>query len=91
MPYNFGQSDCGFLRATLPVEPDSAEMLTITTFAITGFTDRAPGPAGPTERPRTAKKRALLVHASATRSSVDPDPVLSVALGWSGREDEFQF
>jgi hypothetical protein len=92
LPFNFGQSDCGFLRTALPVdESDGAEMLTITTEAITGFTDRAPGPAGPTMRPRTARKRALLVHASATRSSADPDPVLSIALGWSGREDEFQF
>jgi hypothetical protein len=91
-PFNFGQSDCGFLRTALPVEEsDGDEMLTITTEAITGVTDRTPGPAGVTTRPRTARKRALLVHASATRSSADPDPVLSIALGWSGREDEFQF
>jgi hypothetical protein len=90
-PLNFGNSDCGFLRATLPAASDSAEMATVTTTAITGVTIPPPRTDGSNERPRTARRRTLLVHASATRSSVDPEPVLSVALGWSGREDEFQF
>jgi hypothetical protein len=90
-PFNFGNSDCGFLRATLPATADSAEMATVTTTAITGITIPPPRTDGPNERPRTARRRTLLVHASATRSSVDPEPVLSIAMGWSGREDEFQF
>jgi hypothetical protein len=90
-PFNFGSSDCGFLRATLPATADSAEMATVTTTAITGITIPPPRTDGSNERPRTARRRTLLVHASATQSSVDPEPVLSIAMGWSGREDEFQF
>lgn len=88
--FNFGHSDCGFLRATFPAT-DGAEMATFFTTAITGFTQPPPRTDGQTARPRTARRRTLLVFASATRSSVDHEPVLSVAFGWGGREDEFQF
>jgi hypothetical protein len=86
---NFGSSDCGFLRATIPA--DDAEMATFTTSVITAVTLPAPATDGPPGRPRTARRRGLLVFASATNSSADREPVLSVTFGWGGREEEFQF
>jgi len=85
----FGQSDCGFLRVTIPA--DDAEMVTFTTTAITKVDVPPPSTDGLPGRPRTARRRGLLVFASATRSSADPEPVVSITFGWSGREEEFQF
>jgi hypothetical protein len=86
----FGGSDCGFLRVSL--RTDDSDLATFTTTAITRVSvpPKAQDGSQPV-RPRTATRRTLLVFASTTRSSADPEPVLSVALGWSGREEEFQF
>jgi hypothetical protein len=40
---------------------------------------------------RAVRKRQLLVNLSASQTTSDPQPLLSVSFGWAGKEDEQQF
>jgi hypothetical protein len=88
-----GQSDCGFMRVTLDAASHEAEMATISAEVLLPSVD-AVGSALPSQtsgRPRTVRRRTLLAHLSSSQSSADPEPLLSVALGWGSREDEMRF
>jgi hypothetical protein len=87
---NLATSDCGHVRFALRATPGDAQMATLQSFALL-HPVRADALASPSAG-RGAKpaqeisRRPFQLSVSASQSTVDPRPVLSVAIAWAGRE-----
>jgi hypothetical protein len=89
-----GNSDCGHLRLVLHAPAGGGEMATLQSTAFLPPADGDWGTAsdGETDDSRGARlfqamrSRPFQLGVSATRASGDPAPVLSIGLGWIGRE-----
>ena len=92
-PDRGASSDCGHLRVVLRPVPGGGEMVTL---AATAFLPalveptRAPDGETPEQRGQrladAMRQRPFSLAVSATSLSADERPVLSIALGWSGKE-----
>jgi hypothetical protein len=82
-PFGFLSSDCGFLRLPLRSSRGSGETATVSS--------RVMLPPLPTTPPGTVRLRPLLFHLSASQSTADREPVLSVAPAWEDREEPQRF
>jgi hypothetical protein len=91
---NSGSSDCGHLRFALRAPAGVGQMATLQSTAFLPPLDGASGdaPDDETEQARGSRlfqamrQRAYQLTVSATASSTDKRPVVSIALGWIGRE-----
>jgi hypothetical protein len=91
---NGASSDCGHARITLRAPAGGGQMATLQSQAFLPVLAGAAGeaPEGETEEARGARlvaamrQRPFRLSVSTTATSADKTPVLSVALGWSGRE-----
>ncbi len=91
---NGASSDCGHARITLRAPAGGGQMATLQSQAFLPALAGAAGevPEGETEEARGARlvaamrQRPFRLSVSTTATSADKTPVLSVALGWSGRE-----
>jgi hypothetical protein len=91
-----GSSDCGHLRFVLHPKPGQGEMATLQSIALLPPLDgdgvvipdgEEPSPESLAEMRLTAmRRRAFQLSVSASQTTSDADPVLSVAVGWVGRE-----
>ena len=92
--HNGGNTDCGHLRVALRAPRGVGEMATLQSIAFLPPLDADPGdaPDGESDEGRGSRlfqamrQRPFQLGVSATASSTDKSPVLSVALGWIGRE-----
>ncbi len=90
-------TDCGFMRVTLPAAAGQGEIASFRTEAVLPPLRPPPAEDGPNDEAakfrarmlaaRAARRRPLLVHVSASQTSVDPEPLASVSFGWAGPED----
>jgi hypothetical protein len=87
------QSGCGHLRFTLPAARGTADMV-----SVQGDVVLDPGQTDPKRaligslvgvEPPETKVRTLRLGVSTSWSTRDPEPVLSVSMGWSGKERSF--
>jgi len=86
--------DCGHVRFTLRPSAGSGQMATLQATAFLPPLDGVlePAPEGETSDARGSRllqamrQRPFQLSVSATSTSVDPRPVVSIALGWVGRE-----
>jgi hypothetical protein len=91
---NSGNSDCGHLRVTLRAPAGVGQMATFQSAAFLEPLDGSSGEAPDDESDQARGSRLLQamrqrpyqLTVSATTSSVDRNPVVSIALGWIGRE-----
>lgn len=91
---NGGNADCGHLRVPLRAPAGVGEMATLQSTAFLPPVDGDFGevPDGETDQARGSRmlqamrQRPFQLSVSATTSSVDRSPVVSIALGWTGRE-----
>jgi hypothetical protein len=92
-----GGGDCGHARFELRPKPGEGQMATLQSVAllpplagdeaVTPAGDEAPSPdAIAAVRLQAMRRRPFQLSVSATESSSDDSPVLSVAVGWLGRE-----
>jgi hypothetical protein len=88
-----GNSDCGLVAFALHAAPGGGEMATLRSIAFLPSLDRdAGGPEGESEEASAQRQlgamrqRPFALSVSATASTSDVNPVVSVALGWTGRE-----
>jgi hypothetical protein len=92
-----GGGDCGHVRFELRPRPGEGEMATLQSVAllpplagdeaVTSARDEAPSPDSiAAMRLQAMRRRPFQLSVSATESSSDETPVLSVAVGWLGRE-----
>jgi hypothetical protein len=87
-------SDCGHVRFTLRPSVGAGQMATLQATAFLPPLDGVlePAPEGETSDARGSRllqamrQRPFQLSVSATSTSVDPKPVVSIALGWIGRE-----
>ncbi|HEY6461665.1 MAG TPA: hypothetical protein VIY73_15965 [Polyangiaceae bacterium] len=86
-------SDCGHLRVVLHARPGGGEMTTLAANAfLQPLGDAPPAPDDETPEQRAnrllgvMRQRPFQLSVSATSLGADPHPLLSVALGWTGRE-----
>jgi hypothetical protein len=92
--HSTGNSDCGHLRVTLRAPSGAGEMATLQSTAFLPPVDGDSGevPDRESEEARGSRlfqamrQRPYQLTVSATTSSVDRSPVVSIALGWIGRE-----
>lgn len=92
--HNGGNGDCGHVRVTLRALPGAGEMATLqsTAFLPPLEGDQGAVPEGESEDARGSRllglmrQRPFQLSMSATASSADEAPVVSIALGWIGRE-----
>jgi hypothetical protein len=96
LPTGFGRgnSDCGLMRIELSARDHAAEMAQVMTQAL--LPSLRPPPtdeevkADPMRKLRAmseVRRRVLLVNLSSTQSVADPQPVMSVAFGWGGKDE----
>jgi hypothetical protein len=85
-------SDCGHMRFMLRPSPGDAQMATLQSVAfLRPFgSEAAPSPlAASVEQtatpPQDVRRRLFQLSVSASQSTVDPRPVLSIAIAWLGR------
>ena len=99
LPNSFGgaNTDCGFMRISLPAGAKANQMATFETEALLPpakkaqkSDDDSSGFAARMRSLREIRRRQLLVNVSSTQSSADKEPVLSVAFGWGGPEEGAQ-
>lgn len=91
---NSGNADCGHLRLTLRAPAGIGQMATLQSAAFLPPVDGDSGevPDDESDQARGSRlfqamrQRAYQLSVSATSSSTDKSPVLSIALGWIGRE-----
>jgi hypothetical protein len=91
---NSANADCGHLRVTLRAPPGVGEMATLQSAAFLPPVDGDSGevPDDESEQARGSRlfqamrQRPYQLTVSATTSSTDKSPVVSIALGWIGRE-----
>jgi hypothetical protein len=91
---NSGNADCGHLRMTLRAPAGIGQMATLQSAAFLPPLDGDSGevPDDESDQARGSRlfqamrQRAYQLTVSATSSSADKTPVLSIALGWIGRE-----
>jgi hypothetical protein len=91
---NSGSSDCGHVRITLRAPAGVGQMATFQSAAFLPPVDGDSGeaPDGESEEARGSRllqamrQRPFQLSMSATTSSADKSPVISLALGWIGRE-----
>jgi hypothetical protein len=94
---NGGNADCGHLRFTLRVSPGVGQMATIQAVAFLPPLDGGDGDAAtPLENEsdeargsrelQAMRQRPYQLSVSATATSTDETPFMSVGLGWVGRE-----
>ena len=91
---NSGNSDCGHLRITLRAPAGVGQMATLQLAAFLPPVDGDSGevPDDESEQARGSRlfqamrQRPYQLTVSATSSTADKDPVVSIALGWIGRE-----
>jgi hypothetical protein len=91
---NGGGSDCGHVRIALRARIGAGQMATLQSVAFLPALDGPAGvhPEGESEDGRRAtlfaalRQRPYQLSMSATRTSADDQPVVSLALGWLGRE-----
>jgi hypothetical protein len=91
---NGGGSDCGHVRIALRAHVGAGQMATLQSVAFLPALDVPVGarPEGESEDARRARlfaalrQRPFQLSASATRTGADEVPVVSLALGWLGRE-----
>jgi hypothetical protein len=91
-----GGGDCGHARFELRPKPGEGQMATLQSVALLPplAGEEAVAPAGEAPSPDTIaamrlqamRRRPFQLSVSATESSSDDSPVLSVAVGWLGRE-----
>jgi hypothetical protein len=92
-----GGGDCGHVRFELRPKPGEGQMATLQSVAllpplagdeaVAPAGDEAPSPdAVAAMRLQAMRRRPFQLSVSATESSSDETPVLSVAVGWLGRE-----
>jgi hypothetical protein len=86
-------SDCGHVRFTLRPSPGDAQMATLQSVAslsplVAGGV--SPQPSASVEQAakpaQEARRRPFQLSVSASQSTSDPRPVLSIAIAWLGRE-----
>jgi hypothetical protein len=91
---NSGSADCGHLRLTLRAPAGVGQMATLQSAAFLPPVDGDSGevPDDESEQARGSRlfqamrQRPYQLTVSATTSSADKSPVVSIALGWIGRE-----
>jgi hypothetical protein len=89
-----GSTDCGHFRVSLRAAAGAGQMVTLQTTAFLPALDGAAGevPDGESDEGRGARllglmrQRPFQLSVSATTARADRTPVVSIALGWSGRE-----
>ncbi|HEY1692578.1 MAG TPA: hypothetical protein VGG39_10480 [Polyangiaceae bacterium] len=86
-------SDCGHLRVVLHPRPGGGEMTTLAANAfLPPLGEPPPPPDGETPEQRAnrllglMRQRPFQLSVSATAVGADPHPLLSMAVGWTGRE-----
>jgi hypothetical protein len=92
--HNGGSSDCGHVRITLRAPAGVGQMATLQSVAFLPPIDGDSGeaPDGESDEGRGSRlfqamrQRPYQLTVSATASSSDKSPVVSIALGWIGRE-----
>jgi hypothetical protein len=87
---NVATSDCGHVRFALKASPGDAQMATLQSFALLRPLG-AEAPISPSTEQGTKpaeeiRRRPFQLSVSASQSTVDPRPVLSLAVAWVGRE-----
>jgi hypothetical protein len=93
---NGGNSDSGHLHLMLRAAPGVGQMATLqsTAFLPPADGDWGPVPDGESDSGRgqrmvqAMRQRPFQLGVSATMSSADKSPVMSIALGWTGREQK---
>jgi hypothetical protein len=86
---NVAGTDCGHVRVMLKPSPGIAQMVTLQSVA---FLHRTVTPGAPVvdepkaETPDQVRRRPFQLAVSASQSTTDPRPVLSVAAAWIGRD-----
>jgi hypothetical protein len=89
-----GTSDCGHLRFALRAPAGVGQMATLQSVAFLPPTDGdTPSPPdGESDDARASRElqamrqRPFQLSVSATSTTTDPSPIVSIALGWTGRE-----
>jgi hypothetical protein len=88
-----GSGDCGHVGFTLRAAPGEGQMVTLRSAAFLPSLDADHGgPDGESDDARAERwveamrQRPFQLSVSATSSTADATPVLSIALGWTGRE-----
>jgi hypothetical protein len=89
-----GSSDCGHLRLTLRASAGAGQMATLQSIAFLPPLDgdTPPAPEGESDDARASRElqamrqRPFQLSVSATSTTTDASPVVSIALGWTGRE-----
>lgn len=92
--HNSGNADCGHIRVTLRAAAGIGQMATLQSAAFLAPVDGDSGevPDDESEQSRGSRllqamrQRPYQLTVSATASSTDKSPVVSIALGWIGRE-----
>jgi hypothetical protein len=90
---NGGNGDCGHVGFTLRSAPGGGQMATLRSTAFLPSLDGDPGgPEGESDDARAERElealrqRPFQLSVSTTSSTADASPVVSIALGWTGRE-----
>ena len=97
------RSQCGHLRIALPVTDEGASAQLFTTVIVSeGKPDPKVVVSGASEQRRKHRRatdeeavdrkfRALATQVSVSKTSRDPEPVVSVSFGWAARESSQRF
>ncbi len=91
---SFGNTDCGHLRFVLRAPPGGAQMASVQSVAFLPPLDGDEAKVEPGESPETRawqiiqvmRQRPFQLGVSASASTTDKVPIVSVSLGWIGRE-----
>jgi hypothetical protein len=78
-PFSFGQTECGFARLALRAPTGGGETATVVA--------NVPLPPLPNTRPGIGRMGHLLIRLSVSRSSSDPEPLLSVTSEWAAQNE----
>jgi hypothetical protein len=91
---SFGSTDCGHMRFVLKAQAGAAQMASIQSIAFLPPLEGDEAKAEPGESPeagawrriQSMRQRAFQLGVSASESSGDKNPIVSISLAWVGRE-----